>query len=213
VTVGAAGDGGAAANDGTATNDGGRPTRRRGAVLEEAILAAARAELAEHGYFGLTMEGVAARAQTSKPVVYRRWPSRAKLAVAAILSGSPAPADAPDTGALRTDLLAVLRIVPRRLAGLPQYAVFGLLADTMSDPEQFQLIQQELTGQLQEFVSQSLHRAAERGEIRGDHLTPRATRAPADLVRSEIYLRGAAPTDAFIVETVDDVLLPLFKAL
>jgi AcrR family transcriptional regulator len=188
------------------------PTRRRGALLEEAILEAARAELAEHGYLGLTMEGVAARAQTSKPVVYRRWPSRAKLAVAAILRGDPGPADLPDTGALRTDLLAVLRIVPRRLEGLPRHVVFGLLADTMSDPEQFQLIQQQLTGQIQELVGRSLRRAVARGEISGERLTPRAVRAPADLIRSEIYLRGAAPSDAFIVETVDDVLIPLFKA-
>ncbi|HET6737281.1 MAG TPA: helix-turn-helix domain-containing protein, partial [Kribbella sp.] len=58
-------------------------TRRRGAALEEAILRAAVEELQEVGYRELTMDGVAARAGTSKNVIYRRWPSRAALCVAA----------------------------------------------------------------------------------------------------------------------------------
>src|SRR5882757_6165421 len=59
------------------------PVRRRGAVLEEAILRAAVDELTESGYPGLTMDRVAKRAGTNKNAIYRRWPNRLALGVAA----------------------------------------------------------------------------------------------------------------------------------
>jgi len=65
----------------------GRPrsglTRRRGAELDRAILRAALDELAEAGYPGLTMDRVAKRAGTNKNAIYRRWPNRAALGLAA----------------------------------------------------------------------------------------------------------------------------------
>jgi AcrR family transcriptional regulator len=187
--------------------------RRRGAQLEEAILDATRAELAEHGYAGLTMEGVAARAQTSKPVVYRRWPSRAKLAFAAFQHGVPDVGAAPDTGALRTDLIEELRAVSVRFEGLPQGALFGVLADSLNESDVFRQVQEQITGRLQEVTALILRRAVERGEIRGDRLTERVVRAPLDLMRSELFLRGTGPSDEFIVQTVDEVLLPLLHGL
>ncbi|HET6742594.1 MAG TPA: helix-turn-helix domain-containing protein, partial [Kribbella sp.] len=53
--------------------------RGRGAELEAVLLDAAWAELMESGYARLTMEAVAARAQTGKQVLYRRWRNRAEL--------------------------------------------------------------------------------------------------------------------------------------
>ena len=59
-------------------------TRRRGAELEEALLEAAWQELEERGYAGLTMENVATRAGTSRPVIARRWRSKAELTIATL---------------------------------------------------------------------------------------------------------------------------------
>lgn len=174
--------------------NGSRPAgRRRGALLEEAILQAAHAELVEHGYVGLTMEGVAARAQTSKPVVYRRWPSRAKLAVAAILRGLPDVAAAPDTGALRADLIQELSLMAHRFDKLPQGALFGVLADSLTEPEVFRRLQEQVTGQLQEVTGVILRRAAARAEIRADRLTPRVVRAAGPAAQRAFPARcGAA---------------------
>ncbi|TPX01055.1 helix-turn-helix transcriptional regulator, partial [Schumannella luteola] len=61
-----------------------KATRRRGAELEDAILDAVWDEIAEKGYGGLTYEAVATRARTSRAVLYRRWPSREELVLAAI---------------------------------------------------------------------------------------------------------------------------------
>ena len=49
-----------------------RATRRSGEELREAILDAVLCELFDRGYAGLTFDGVAHRAHTSKPVIYRR---------------------------------------------------------------------------------------------------------------------------------------------
>jgi AcrR family transcriptional regulator len=88
----------------------GPATRRRGSKLEAAILQAAWDELTEDGYAAFTMERVAVRAKTSRAVLYRRWPNRPELVVAALAHHAQlAPMDVPDTGTLRDDLLALLR--------------------------------------------------------------------------------------------------------
>lgn len=79
--------------------------RRRGAVLERAILDAALDQLGTVGWNGLTMEGVAASAQTGKAAVYRRWPSKEDLVVDALRAGLPPVEEAPDLGSVREDLL------------------------------------------------------------------------------------------------------------
>lgn len=53
------------------------PTRRRpggrSARIRTQMLDAVRAELGEHGYDGLSMDAVAARAGVHRTTVYRRW--------------------------------------------------------------------------------------------------------------------------------------------
>src|SRR5689334_4055737 len=82
----------------------------RGQPREAAILDAAGALLAELGYEALTIDAVAARAGSSKATIYRRWRNKAQL-VKAVLDALDAEhnAEIPDTGALRSDLVAVLR--------------------------------------------------------------------------------------------------------
>jgi AcrR family transcriptional regulator len=56
----------------------------RGAAREEAILLATLELLGEAGYDRMTMDAVAARARASKATIYRRWPDKAGLVVAAV---------------------------------------------------------------------------------------------------------------------------------
>src|SRR5262245_16752750 len=86
-----------------------RRARRRGAALEQAVLRAAIDELLAAGYAGLTMDRVAKRAATNKNAIYRRWPSRAALAVAAYRQMAGGDLPLPDTGSLRDDALELLR--------------------------------------------------------------------------------------------------------
>src|SRR6201995_5015632 len=98
-----------------------RPVRRRrhGGELEPALPRAGWHELTRVAYARLTMESVARRAGTSEPVLYRRWPNKDQLVLAAMEHYRKAnPIDLPDTGALRSDLLAELTLVSEARAGV-----------------------------------------------------------------------------------------------
>src|SRR6201996_4500703 len=112
--------------------------RRRGEELEAALLDAAWDELVEAGFAKLTMESVAARAKTGVAVLYRRWPNKDDLAIAAIQHyGKTRPVEIPDTGSLRGDLFALLGAVndARSAFTVIATATFaGLLASTGLTP-------------------------------------------------------------------------------
>ncbi|MEU7747763.1 TetR/AcrR family transcriptional regulator [Nonomuraea sp. NPDC049158] len=180
--------------------------RRRGAALEETILEAAWAELAEVGYARLTMEGVAARARTGKQVLYRRWRNRAELVVAAMRHSTGSIADQPpDTGELRGDVLAVLRRMVERQRDIGQDVIHGLLADAPDlDPGPFAIMSEVMTGVLE--------RAAQRGEIASARLSPRVVSVATNLLRHEIMFARHPVSDGTLVEIVDEVFLPLVHA-
>ncbi|MEV3965672.1 TetR/AcrR family transcriptional regulator [Nocardia sp. NPDC050193] len=189
-----------------------KSSRRRGAVLEQAIIDAATTELAEVGYTGFTMDAVAARAGTNKTTIYRRWPSRAALAIAAC---RPAVVyeDLPDTGELRADALALLRRVTDRIAS-PQGQILQILAaDMQSEPDLFREVRDQL---LDISVTQwltVLGRAVARGQARPEALSPRIATLAVDLVRNEYLVRGAAAiSDRTLTEITDTIYLPLVQA-
>ena len=84
----------------------GHRSRRSSSDVEEAILAATLEILDEAGFEDLTIEAVAARAGAAKTAVYRRWPSKVPLVVEALTRSGPR-FEVPDTGSLRTDMIAL----------------------------------------------------------------------------------------------------------
>src|SRR5262245_1738592 len=169
-----------------------KATRRRGAELERAILRAVADELAEHGYASLTMDRVAARAGTSKNVIYRRWSSRAALSVAAYRRLLPTdPEDTPDTGDLRSDALALLNRANERLSSPVGKVLRELLTGIQDDPEVLGEIRQQVARAGVAPWLTILSRAAARGEIGTEALTPRVATVAVDLLRSEYSLNGA----------------------
>jgi AcrR family transcriptional regulator len=191
---------------------GGARGRRRGAALEAAILRAATDELVESGYAGLTMDRVARRAGTNKNAIYRRWPSRAALGVAAYrhtAAGEPPP---PDTGALRGDALELLRRANRVWASPLGAVQRGLLAGVADDPELLALIQERSADAGSALWLTVLGRAVARGEARPEALHPRVATAAVVLLRNEYVTRGVATvSDDVLVEIVDEVYLPLVR--
>lgn len=123
-----------------------RATRRRGAALEDAILGAAAEELRTTGYAGMTMDRVARRAGTNKNAIYRRWPTRAALGVAAYRRSADAELTVPDTGTLRGDALALLRPA-NTLWSSPRGAVLrDLLSAAGDDPDLLTLLREQAGG-------------------------------------------------------------------
>ena len=189
----------------------GPATRRRGAELEAALLDAAWDELTERGYGGFTYEGVAARARTSRPVLYRRWPDRWRLAIDTIRHHAQKdPVVAPDTGSLRDDLIAFLldasdkRKEYAALFSTIMAGYFGETGETVGE-----LRQRVLARSGPDAFGTIVDRAVARGEIDAARLTPRVRAVVPDLMRNEILLTGRALTLDEVVSIVDEVFLPL----
>ncbi|MCA6107459.1 TetR/AcrR family transcriptional regulator [Bradyrhizobium cenepequi] len=186
--------------------------RRRGAELEEAILEAAWLELAEHGYAGFTMEAVAERAGTSRPVLARRWDGKAQLAVAAIRQEmTKHPVEVPDRGNVRTELLEFLERASDRASGVA--AAFTLFAseyfaETSSAPKDLQaaLIQGRAKA-----LPAILERAVKRGEVDPKKLTPPVASLLGTLFREHVVMNFSAPPPNLRKAWVDTVFLPLVK--
>ncbi|MFG3257533.1 TetR/AcrR family transcriptional regulator [Streptomyces sp. NPDC048172] len=189
-----------------------RGPRRRGATLESAILNAALEELAEVGYAGLTMERVASRARTGKAALYRRWSSRAELAVDAWAALRSREADPPDTGDLRGDVVAVLRHLSESMAGTHGDILRGLLTEIVRDPEFARTVRERTSTLGPGAIQCALGRAAERGEIQSWVLTSRRATVAVELLRSHYLLHGTPVPDDVIAEIVDEVYLPLLLA-
>lgn len=196
-------------------NAGNVPRRRRGEALEKAILQAVWAELAETGYSKLTMEGVAARAGTNKAVLYRRWPSKAKLVVAAIPENVTRPTLAlPETGSLRGDMVALLRGIVLPMQEVGAQTIHGLVTD-LFDKELMASLPQLAGGgkedKLTQAVREILLAAEQRGELktRVEYISPRIVALPVQLLRSEILLTHEPMTDETVLEIVDEIFVPL----
>jgi AcrR family transcriptional regulator len=95
----------------TKTRPGGRSARVRGAVMEALLT-----ELVEKGLGAVTIEGIARRAGVNKTTLYRRWGSKEKLVLEAMLERGEQLVPIPDTGRLRDDLLTVAREIAASLA-------------------------------------------------------------------------------------------------
>jgi len=186
--------------------------RRRGEELEAAVLDAAWDELAEAGFNKLTMESVAARAKTGVAVLYRRWPRKDDLVVAAIVHYRQAhPVEAPDTGTLRGDLRALLGAIndERPAFTVTMTAAFsGLLASSGQTPAEVRA--RLVTGE--PLSSQEIYRRArERGEITDD--VPEAVLAlPFDLMRHDLLMTLKPVPPERVTVIIDELFMPLISA-
>jgi AcrR family transcriptional regulator len=189
-----------------------RSTRRRGAELNQAILDAAAEELRATGYPGMTMDAVAQRAGTNKNAIYRRWPNRAALGVAAYRQLVEVELGPPDTGQLRSDVLALLRRINHDVSSPRGEILRGLLSSIGDEPELLAQIHDQLADSGADVWLTVLKRAVARGEVRPDSLHPRVATVALALLRNEYVTRGMATVpDQTIVEIVDEVYLPLVR--
>jgi AcrR family transcriptional regulator len=186
-------------------------TRRRGAALEEAILHAAVDELTESGYAGLTMDRVAKRAGTNKNAIYRRWPDRLALGIAAYRQVATT-IQPPDTGDLRDDVLELLRRANRHWSSPLGTILRELLAAAGSAQNLLAQRPEQSTDAMTAPWLIILGRAVARGEASPESLHPRVATVAIVLLRNEFVTRGV-PTapDEVLIEIVDEVYLPLVR--
>jgi AcrR family transcriptional regulator len=185
-------------------------TRRHGAELERAILDAAWEQLTAEGYEHFTIDTVAARARTSKPVLYRRWKTREDLLRDTVRHrGAADPPAVPDTGTLRGDLLALLAYANTTRS--PMAALMSSMLGSyynQAGPTPAEL-REAFLSQRGSAVEQVVNRAVERGEIDPARLTPRIIDLPFDLFRNEMMMTLKPVPDHVLRQIVDDIFIPL----
>lgn len=185
--------------------------RRRGTTLEDAIFAAAEAELTERGFTKTTIKGIAERAGTGKAVLYRRWPGLAELLID-LLRRRSLDMQVPDTGSVREDLRVFLMQARDLGAELPPDALPGLVASTVQNPELARQISERIGSHRVKDVFRAIfERGAERGEVRPGPYPDRILTLPMKLLRHDLVMGKGVPSDADIDEVVDLVVMPLMR--
>jgi AcrR family transcriptional regulator len=139
------------------------PGRPRSQESEEAILDATSAILAEEGYRGLTTDKIAARAHASKSTIYRRWPTKEHLALAAfdrlpMLTAS-------NTGNVQEDLLGVTLQFAGFLHSTPMGGVLPALIAERPHNAALAAALTPVIERRREPVKDILRRAIARGEL------------------------------------------------
>jgi AcrR family transcriptional regulator len=187
-------------------------TRRRGAVLENALLEAAWDELVRGGFGGFTIEGVAARSGTSRTVIYRRWATRPELAVAAVRHywETHRVAD-PDSGTLRQDLIEYMfEGSIKRVDFLVFFTGVGMQEYFKETQTSFDDFRKEILPS-EILLDEIYRRAIERGEIDPQKLSSRVASLPFDLLRQEAFMTGKPVPRSAVEEIVDQIFLPLVR--
>lgn len=146
--------------DAAAARPGGRTARIRATVLDATV-----AELIAHGYAGLTVEGVAARAGVNRTTLYRRWGDRNSLIVDAIETFGAAEVEVPDSGDIDEDLRLWARSILATLTGSVSGALIRAVFGGAGDSPQVQELRQRFWLTRSALIMPMVSRAVERGQL------------------------------------------------
>jgi AcrR family transcriptional regulator len=174
---------------------------------EAELLAVTLDLLAEHGYDRLTVDAVAATARASKATLYRRWPTKAELVMAAFIEGTRVVAVNPDTGTLRGDLLALgeqIRVHVSTHVG----SIRAVLVEVSRNAELYAIMREQFLAQKEALMADVLAHAVERGEIQASAITPDLWDVLPGYLIYRSVLTGEAPTSRTVDDLVDNVLIP-----
>ncbi len=174
---------------------------------EAELLAVTLRLLQEHGYDQLTVDAVAGAAHASKATVYRRWPSKAELVLAAFIEGVRKIAVLPNTGTLRGDLLSLGETICQECA---QQAgtIRAVMVEVSRHPALNEALQDQFLKQRKAMIHQVLHQAVDRGEITEDAITDELWDLLPGYLIFRAIIPGRPPTRRTVEALVDQFLVP-----
>jgi len=181
--------------------------RPRNETIDKQVVAAVLRVLRTRGYKAVTIDGIARTVSRARASIYRRWPNKAHLVAYCILSTMGA-SPAPDTGILRTDLLAAVGTLRRAFSGPLRHALPGLVADMAHDRQLAQAVRRQVLAPRRKSMRAALDRARVRGEARANL----DVELLLDLLASPFYFRalfGHARIDRRMTREVVDYVLKI----
>jgi AcrR family transcriptional regulator len=185
------------------TTDLGRPRDPR---IDSAVLQSTVELLGETGYAELSVDAIARQAGTSKPAIYRRWPSKAHLvheAVFPINSGT----ELPDTDSLSGDVREMVRrtvavlTTPAARAALP-----GLVGEMAADLTLHAALLERFGGILSRGLTDRLNEASARNDPRADVTAAELSEALGGITFLALLTRGAALDESWVERTATLIL-------
>ncbi|HET6166421.1 MAG TPA: TetR/AcrR family transcriptional regulator [Marmoricola sp.] len=180
----------------------GRPRDPR---IDTAVLRKTAALVRKQGYADVTIAAIAAAAGTTKPAIYRRWPSKAHLVHEAVFPEGEL-FTLPDTGSLAGDLREMLRrtraafTAPAARAALP-----GLVGEVVADPTLHGALLERFGGVFADLTTR-LDDARERGEIRTKVDSSAVVELLTGAVLSTLLIRSVDAMDESWVEQTADLI-------
>jgi AcrR family transcriptional regulator len=171
------------------------------------LLAVTLELLREHGYDRLSLEAVATTARASKATLYRRWPTKAELVLAAFVEGTRQVAVDPDTGTLRGDLLNMGESI-RAHVSTHAFTIRAVLVETSRSAELDAMMQEQFLEQRKALMSHVLAQAVARGEIKASAVTEDLWDVLPGYLIYRTVLTGRAPSRRTVQDLVDNVLIP-----
>ena len=174
---------------------------------ETELLAVTLRLLQQHGYDRLTLDAVATTARASKATVYRRWPTKAELVLAAFIEGVRQAAVPPDTGTLRGDLVHVGELICEQ-AHQHAGTIRAVLVEVSRNPALNDAFQHRFIDQRRALIRHILQQAVDRGEIDDTAISDELW----DLLPGYLIFRSLTPsrlpTHHTVQALVDDVIIP-----
>lgn len=175
-----------------------------------AIRDATWAELTDNGYAGVTFEGVARRAKTGKPVLYRRYHSRAQMVTDALPTLRTPPFDVTSSENLRDDILTMVKALVEQWQEIGLDTYRNLIAE--ADEATLETFQTKVAAQTDHTIRRALHAARDRGEIGPARIPDRVATSILALLRNELLFSHSTIDPDALLDLVDLIYLPAVEA-
>ncbi len=171
------------------------------------LLAVTLELLQEHGYDRLTVDAVATTARASKATIYRRWPTKSELVLAAFVEGTRHIAVDPDTGTLRDDLLKLGESICAHVSTHAS-TIRAVLFEVFRSAKLDAMLQEQFLDQRKALMAHVLARAVDRGEIEASAITEDLWDVLPGYLIFRSVLTGRVPSSRTVQDLVDNVLIP-----
>jgi AcrR family transcriptional regulator len=181
------------------------PGRPRSAELNQAILQSALEVMIERGYHGTTLSEIARRARVGTPAIYRRWPTKAAMALDLFIR-EQGEEPIPDSGSIRDDLVEFMRFRLRTWrTPLFHQVVLPLLLESLAQPAVEDTLRSRFLLYRKPLESRIL-RAIRAGELRADLAPDRLLDLLMGTIAMPLLFSQPLPVEADAEPIVDQLL-------
>jgi AcrR family transcriptional regulator len=182
------------------------PQQLRGEAFTSTVLDAALTQLAELGFERLSIPKVAEIAGVNKTSIYRRWPSKTDLVRDALAIAMSHTDDTPNTGALRTDLVALASTVAAFTQSREGTALIRIMLAEGSNPEVRAIVDAAYSEAGKHGPWIVIQRAVERGELSSQLDPSLMLFTIAGAIMHRVFVENRDAPDEFLKQVVDLVL-------